>query len=277
MPICGVLERSKVGIEPNNSLNEYSGYHYRSDLACTQPLSDFKQLYVMQLFAMYFHAICLPFFSSLPSNTCSRSIGVPFAEKHLSPSRKRFGLDPSEYRHRAPAALLKSVIAGQIGCQENPAKNAACVNGNMTRLSDYASDMTWKATLKVQRANPSWPDSDARHPYARLVILLEEGLRAVLSKVTTRRFLEFRCQPVHLRHGGLAPNLEYFGWERLRVDCYGDSRIRTQCRRTCRIVGHLRSGTERCHHDFGPIPVKPSGDDSWCPVFRDVCHPGGNG
>ena len=49
-------------------------------------------------------------------------------------------------------------------------------------LSNNASHMTWKASLKVQGADPGWPDSDARHPYTRLAILVKEGLRALLAK-----------------------------------------------------------------------------------------------
>src|SRR5439155_22470845 len=73
-------------------------------------------------------------------------------------------------------------------------------------LSNNASHMTWKASLKVQGADPGWPDSDARHPYSRLAILVKEGLRALLAKIAPRRLFEFRRQSIYLGHGRFASN-----------------------------------------------------------------------
>jgi len=78
--------------------------------------------------------------------------------------------------------------------------------------------MTWKASLKVQGADPGWPDSDARHPYTRLAILVKEGLRALLAKIAPRRLFEFRRQSIYLGHGRFASNQKYFRWECLGIN-----------------------------------------------------------
>jgi hypothetical protein len=59
--------------------------------------------------------------------------------------------------------------------------------------------MPWKSSLKIERADPSWPDSDTRHPYAGLAHL-GEVLRALLSKIATRRLLELWRKSVHFGH-----------------------------------------------------------------------------
>jgi hypothetical protein len=59
--------------------------------------------------------------------------------------------------------------------------------------------MTWKSSLKIERADPSWPDSNTRHPYAGLAHL-EEVFGALLSKIATRCLFELWGKSVHIGH-----------------------------------------------------------------------------
>ena len=83
-------------------------------------------------------------------------------------------------------------------------------------LSNNASHMTWKASLKVQGADPGWPDSDARHPYTRLAILVKEGLRALLAKITT---------PASLNSGASPSTSVTDAWPRIRSTSGGNASV----------------------------------------------------
>ena len=60
---------------------------------------------------------------------------------------------------------------------------------NWTSWSN-ASNMTWKSSLKVESADPSWPNRDPRHPHSWFVRLIEEAFTSLFSKITLCRFFK---------------------------------------------------------------------------------------
>jgi len=175
---------------------------------------------------------------------------------------------------RAAAALVRNRKLDKSKALRSIFSIAAYIVGTPGKpfllLGNEAPNMAWEPGLKVEEADPSWSDRNARHSYAWLTHLIEITVGTHLSKVATRCLFKFLDQTVYLGHRCLSSDHNHFGREPFCVNCDGDGWICTQRSRARRRMAHLGTGDERSHHNLASVPLEPGRDDPGSAIFGYV-------